>query len=112
MMATTTQVKKHNTQLTNACNYNNLRGKVKFYCLIPKQFSGEMVRIEVTNNGRCREIPYLASRISSIDTRGKCFMLYENFCSGREVRMAPGTRSHQDLRGVDFDNIATSIKRC
>lgn len=52
-------------------------------------------------------------RVSSIDTRGNCYFLYEDAnCQGRWVRIAPYSEGDRDLADVAFNDVASSIRAC
>lgn len=52
-------------------------------------------------------------KVSSIDTRGNCYFLYEDAnCQGRWVRIAPYSEGDRDLADVAFNDVASSIRAC
>ena len=52
-------------------------------------------------------------RVSSIDTRGNCYFLYEDAnCQGRWIRMGPHSEGDTDLAEVTFNDVASSIRSC
>lgn len=56
---------------------------------------------------------YFNDKVSSIDTRGHCYYLYEDArCQGNSVLVEPGTRGHYDLHELNFNDLASSLRRC
>lgn len=81
------------------------------------EYQGEQSALDMAG-GVCYNSGYWNDKISSIDTRGACVILYEhsncNSGNGRSLRVAPGTPCHNWLGGcgLNFNDIASSIKLC
>lgn len=72
--------------------------------------------LSVTNPIGCFDFAttYFNDRVSSINTRGYCYYLYEDGnCQGDYVRLALDTASgHADLHLVNFNDKASSLRAC
>ncbi|CAL8130270.1 unnamed protein product [Orchesella dallaii] len=77
-------------------------------------FRGEFTTITLSGN-ECFNLPEnWHDRASSIDTKNNCVIAwsYSGCYSGSSERIAPGTRSHSNLGGVDFNDKIRSLKLC
>ena len=64
-------------------------------------------------NEECTNFAGFNDRISSINTNGRCAVLFEDFdCQGRSMRAAPGEGCHYNLADCDFNDIASSMRAC
>jgi len=62
----------------------------------------------------CLDLPnYMIDRVSSINTENRCVILFANQnCNGDNVRVAPGTPSHNNLAGIGFNDKTYSYRSC
>jgi len=63
--------------------------------------------------GGCKNLPWEANdKLSSIDTKGTCVILYEHTgCTGESMEVAPGTGGHSYVGG-NFNDKTSSLRAC
>ncbi|ODM91212.1 Protein PRY1 [Orchesella cincta] len=76
-------------------------------------YEGESIKFTRTNSD-CANLPgNWNDRISSVDTHGNCIVVWEHGgCSGKSERIAPGTRSHNHLAAIGFNDQISSYQLC
>jgi hypothetical protein len=63
--------------------------------------------------GKCFHLDKFNDLTSSVDTRRQCIQLFEHRgCTGRDLKIAPGVGCNDNLGDCDFNDVATSFKKC
>lgn len=75
-------------------------------------FRGEQGSIDV-HPGVCYNFGHFNDRISSINTRGSCVIVFiDGGCNGASYRIAPGTDCHSNLGHCGMNDKVSSLRGC